>query len=40
MRLYDVTLSRWAAAGQYIHEFGGMSAATDCEYVLNTFKHD
>lgn len=39
MRKYDVTLPRWASAGTYIQTFGGMSAVTDCEYVLNTIKH-
>lgn len=40
MRRYDVTLPRWAMYGTYIHEYGGMSAVTDCEHVFNTLKHD
>ena len=38
MRKYGVSLPRWGTAGTYIQPFGGMSAVTDCEYVLNTLK--
>lgn len=39
MQRYDVTLPRWATGVAYIPKYGGMSAVTDCEYVLNTIKH-